>query len=104
MSNSDTSPFELSQFGQWYMLAGIEQYIDGIEDECQIDTIELELHKIREWDQEYGRHFDCQYTQNKYAELWAKLAELREWIQQRDNEWYAQEARETFTVIEGGKK
>lgn len=104
MSNSDTSPFEMSQFGQWYMLAGIEQYIDDIEDECQIDTIELELNRIQEWDREHGGYFDCQYTQNKYAELWTKLAELREWIQQRDRLWYADCAREDFYVIDGGKK
>jgi len=104
MSNSDTSPFELSQFGLWYILAGLRQFIENVEDECQIDTLELELSRIEQWDRENGGYYSYEYTQREYAELWTQLAELREWIQKRDNEWYAREAREDFYVIDGGKK
>lgn len=100
MSNSDTSPFELSQFGLWYILEGIERFIENVEDECQVDTLELELSRIQEWDRENGEYYSYEY----YDQLWTRLTELREWIQKRDNEWYAREAREDFYVIDGGKK
>jgi len=99
MSNCDTAPFELSQFGAWYFLAGLESYLEFADMECQIDTLELELARVENWDREFGGY----YNPEQYVKIRARLAEIREWIQRCDSEWYAGEARKEFRVIDGGK-
>ena len=103
-SNSDTRPFELSQFGSWYLLAGLEQYIENVEDECQIDTLELELDRLEQWESAHGGYYEYDHVRSRFAQIREQLAELREWVQKRDRLWYAEELREDFRVIDGGKE
>ena len=100
-SNSDTRPFELSQFGAWLLLDGIRERLTTLEswDICWVETIETELARVESWSSEHSPW----YSADDFAELWAEIAAAREWCERSDSEWYAQCARENFTVIEGGK-
>ena len=97
--NSTLFPFKLCQHSMWYLIAGIEQYLESADMECQIDTIERELNRVFMWDSEHGGFFDPE----NYEGLWARIAERRAEIQQWDREWYAEKNRENFTLVNGGK-
>ena len=107
MSNSDTAQFELSQFGAWFIRSSCHEFLERAEDTCQLDTLEIELARLEEWEQQNGKFYDPK----DFEKLWTAIAETREWMEERDNLWYdeeasehAEEARAAFTVIEGGKK
>lgn len=109
MSNSDTAQFELSQSGSWYLLAGIECYLESADYSGTCDTLLLELDRLESWEREHGGYYHItEHVAESFAELRQRIVDYRDdlvvWETQRDNEWYAQEARESFTVIDGGKK
>ena len=100
MSNSDTAQFDLSQFGSWYLLAGIECYLESTDMVCQCETLLLELDRVEAWEQANGGFYDPErftYLRDSISE---KMADIEAW----DAQWYAEKARDSFTVIEGGKK
>ena len=98
--NSDTQPFDLSQFGAWYVLAGIEVYAETADSEYSCQTLLLELARVEAWEQAHGDWYDS----DRYAELRERIEgrwdDLIAWTAQCD----ADERRERFTVIDGGKK
>ena len=100
-SNSDTRPFELSQFGAWFFLSGLEYRLESLSDYdiCWVETIEIELARVQQWDREFGPYYNEEY----YSDLWEQIASVREWCEQSDRDWTARSARENFTVITGGK-
>ena len=49
MSNSDTFDYQLSQFAAWYLLEGIEQYLDCADETCQCETLLTELDRLEAW-------------------------------------------------------
>ena len=98
-SNSDTRNFELSQFGMWFFVAGLGDFLESVDNICMIETLELELDRVEQWDREHGGF----YTDENYDHLRAQIASAREQIEQFDREWYAELAREEFRVIDGGK-
>ena len=106
MSNSDTAQFDLSQFGSWYLLAGIEVYAESAHEVCQCDTLLLELDRLEAWEQVNGGYYSYEYVPARFAELREHITELRDWIEADYERYYAertaQEARANFTVIEGG--
>ena len=108
MSNSDTAPFDLSQFGSWYLLAGIECYLESCMEVCSAQTLLLELDRLEAWEQENGGYYSYEYVPARFAELRARIAEHLEWLQDQEDQYYSErfaaECREKFTVIEGGKK
>ena len=106
MSNCDTAPFDLSQFGSWYLLAGIECYLESSDMTCQCDTLLLELDRLEAWERENGGYYGYEHVQERFAELRQRIVNFRADIEAYDAQYYAerdaQEAREKFTVIEGG--
>ena len=106
MSNSDTAQFDLSQFGSWYLLAGIEVYAESAHEVCQCDTLLLELDRLEAWEQVNGGYYSYEYVPARFAELRERITELRDWLQAQEDQWYseraAERARAEFTVIEGG--
>jgi len=108
MSNSDTATFELSQFGSWYMFAGIEKYLESAYEVCSCDTLLLELDRLEEWEKENGGFYSYDYVPQKFAELRAEIIAQRDALEEyADAYWdevHAKEARANFEVIEGGKK
>ena len=98
--NSDTQPFDLSQFGAWYVLAGIEVYAETADSECACQTLLLELARVEAWEKAHGDWYDSE----RYTELRERIEgrwdDMIAWAAQRD----AEDRRERFTVIEGGKK
>ena len=108
MSNSDTAPFELSQFGSWYMFAGIERYLESAMEVCSCDTLLFELDRLEAWEQENGGYYSYDYVPQKFAELRAEIIAHRDVLEEAAdaywNEVHAKEARANFEVIEGGKQ
>jgi len=106
MSNSDTAQFDLSQFGSWYLLAGIEVYAESAHEVCQCDTLLLELDRLEAWEQANGAYYSYEYVPARFAELRERITELRDYIDAEDERYYAErearERRESFTVVEGG--
>ena len=104
MSNSDTAPFDLSQFGSWYLLAGIECYLETADMTCQCETLLLELDRLEEWEQQNGGYYSYEYVPARFAELRESIRERLADIEAWESQYYAERARSEFTVIEGGKK
>ena len=104
MSNSDTAPFDLSQFGSWYLLAGIECYLESAWDGCQCETLLLELDRLEAWERQHGGYYSYEHTQQRFAELRERIREQLADIEAYEADYYAERARSEFTVIEGGKK
>ena len=85
MSNHDTAPFELNQFGAWYLLAGIEQYLKSADMEQQCDTLLAELERLRQWDEAHGGWYDHVRYRDLAVKIRAVRAELRRdfWMRSR---------------------
>ena len=98
-NNSDTLPVELSQFGMWFFLAGLGDYLQSLDNICMIETLELELDRVEQWDREHGPY----YEETGYEHLRNMIASAREQIEQFDRDFWAEQAREEFRVIDGGK-
>lgn len=108
MSNADTAQFDLSQFGSWYLLAGIECYLESCYEVLSAETLLFELDRLEAWEQEHGGYYSYDYVPARFAELRERITAARDWLQDQQDQYYAdraaQEARDSFTVIEGGKK
>ena len=106
MDNSTTFDFQLSQFGSWYLLAGIEAYAEAAQEVCQCETLLKELDRLEAWEQAHGGYYSYEYAQARFADLRASLIEWRDFIDAEDERYFAeraaQEARAQFTVVEGG--
>ena len=97
-NNSDTRPFELSQFGAWLLIDGMRERLAWSDDICWIDTLETELNRLEEWSAAHSPWYEA----GQFDEFWAELAAAREFFDREDAEWYASQARKEFRVIEGG--
>jgi hypothetical protein len=104
MDNSDTAPFDLNQFGSWYLMAGIECYLESADMSCQCETLLLELDRLEAWEQQHGGYYGYEHVQEGFAELRQRITERLADIEAYDTQYYAERARSEFTVIEGGKK
>jgi hypothetical protein len=104
MDNSTTFDYQLSQFGSWYLLAGIECYAEAAMETCQCETLLLELDRLEAWEQENGGYYSYEYVPARFAELRERITERLADIEAYDAQYYAERARSEFTVIEGGKK
>ena len=106
MSNSDTAPFDLSQFGSWYLLAGIECYLETVYEAISCETMLVELDRLEAWEQAHGGYYSYEYVPARFAELRERITEARDWLQAQEDQYYSErfaaERREKFTVIEGG--
>ena len=102
MSNSDTAPFDLSQFGSWYLMAGIECYLESALEVCSCETLLLELDRLEAWERENGGYYGYEHTQQRFAELRHRIRERLADIEAYEADYYAERARSEFTVIEGG--
>ena len=100
MSNSDTFDYQLSQFGSWYLMAGIESYLDDAYEVCQCETLLLELDRLEAWESENGGFYSYEHVPAAFADLRERITERLQWIESED-EAYRRRAR--FTVISGGK-
>jgi hypothetical protein len=100
LSNSDTADFQLSQFGAWFFLCGLETRLESLEsyDICWVETIETELDRVQQWDRDFGGFYKEEY----YTSLREQIAAVREWCEAADSDWYARQARGKFRLIEGG--
>ena len=76
-SNSDARPFELSQHAAWYLMAGMREYLDFYEWECQFDTLLLEIERLRQWDEQFGGYYDADRYAEFAGEVRARRAEVR---------------------------
>ena len=104
MSNSDTAPFDLSQFGSWYLLAGIECYLESAMEVCSCETLLLELDRLEAWEQQHGGYYCYEYVPARFAELRERIRQHMADIEAYEADYYAERARSEFTVIDGGKK
>ena len=102
MSNSTTFDYQLSQFGSWYLLAGIECYLESAYEVCSCETLLLELDRLEAWEQQHGGFYSYEYVPARFAELRERIREHMADLEAAEAEWYAERAREQFTVIEGG--
>ena len=98
MSNSDTFDYQLSQFAAWYLLEGIEQYLECADEVCQCETLLTELDRLEAWERANGAF----YAEGRFAKLREKIELRLEWIERWESNWYAERARSEFRVIEGG--
>ena len=101
--NSDTAPFDLSQFGSWYLMAGIECYLESALEVCQCETLLLELDRLEAWEQQHSVHYSSEHTQQRFAELRQRILDHKADIEAYESQYWAELAREQFTVIDGGK-
>ena len=103
MDNSTTFDFQLNQFGSWYMLAGIECYLESADMTCQCETLLAELDRLEAWERENGGYYHLEYVPEGFAALrdriLGRLADIESW----ESQWYAEQRRGEFTVIEGGR-
>ena len=106
MSNADTAQFDLSQFGSWYLLAGIECYLESCYEVLSAETLLFELDRLEAWEQEHGGYYSYDYVPARFAELRERITAARDWLQDQEDQYYSErfaaECREKFTVIEGG--
>jgi hypothetical protein len=100
LSNSDTAQFDLSQFGSWYLLAGIECYAESAMEVCSCETLLLELDRLEAFEKAHCEFHDAE----RFAELRERIESHKADLQAWDSHCDAQLAREQFRVIEGGKK
>jgi hypothetical protein len=84
-SNSDARPFELSQHAAWYLLAGMQEFMEFYEWDCQFDTLLLELERLRQWDEQFGGYYDAERYGDFAREIRARRAEVRRYDIWRDN-------------------
>ena len=98
-SNSDTRPFELSQFAAWMLVDGMRERLVHADNICWVDTIETELDRLEEWCIAHSPW----YEEGDFDEFRVEIAVFRDFFDSADREWYAERKRENFTVIEGGK-
>ena len=98
-SNSDTRPFELSQFAAWMLVDGMRERLSWADNICWVDTIETELDRLEEWSAAHSPW----YEEGDFAEFRAEIVLAREDFDREDREWYAEQRRNGFTVIAGGK-
>ena len=103
MSNRDTFDYQLSQFGSWYLLAGLECYLESAWDACQCETLLLELDRLEAWEREFGGYYGYEHTQQRFAELRERISQQLADIEAYEADYYAEKARGEFVVIEGGK-
>ena len=99
-SNSDTRPFELSQFAAWMLVDGMRERLVQADTICWVDTIEEELDRLEEWSIAHSPWFE----EGDFDEFRVELVAAREHFDRLDREWYAERKRENFTVIAGGKQ
>lgn len=78
--NSDVRPFELNQYSAWYLLAGIEEYLQSAMWECQYDTLLDELERLRKWDEQFGGYYDPE----RYTELAGHIRACRADVRRYD--------------------
>ena len=97
-NNSDTRPFELSQFGAWLLIDGMRERLNWAQDRCWIETLETELDRLEEWSAAHSPWYEA----GQFDEFRAELVAAREYIDRENAEWYASEARKGFRVIDGG--
>ena len=106
MSNSHTFDYQLSQFGSWYLLAGIERYLESCFEVCSAQTLLLELDRLEAWEQQNGGYYSYEYVPARFAALRARITEHLEWLEDEEERYFsnrhAERARAEFTVIEGG--
>ena len=96
-SNSDTRPFELSQFAAWMLVDGMKERLAWTDNVCWVETLETELDRLEEWCIAHSPW----YEEGDFAEFRAELVAAREHFDRLDSDWYAEEQRKGFTVIEG---
>ena len=98
-SNSDTRPFELSQFAAWMLVDGMRERLVQADNLCWVDTIEEELDRLEEWSVNHSPWFE----EGDFDELRVEIAIVRDAFDSADREWYAEQRRKEFRVIVGGK-
>jgi len=98
-SNSDTRPFELSQFAAWMLVDGMRERLEHADNICWVDTIETELDRLEEWCIAHSPW----HEEGDFDEFRVELVAAREHFDREDREWYAEQRRKAFTVIGGGK-
>ena len=106
MSNMNTFDYQLSQFGSWYLLAGIECYLASAYEICSCETLLRELDRLEAWERENGGYYSYEHVPARFAELRERITEHRDNLEAAQEAWWdeqeEQERRERFTVIEGG--
>ena len=103
MDNRDTFDYQLSQFGSWYLIAGIDCYLESAMEVCQCDTLLTELERVEQWEREHGAWYESSSAMG-FARLRQRILDRKADIEAYESQYYAEQAREQFTVIEGGKK
>ena len=72
--NNDTrTSYSINQYTAWYLMAGIERYIECIDMLPQCETILKELDRLEQWDKQHGGY----YHPERYAELAARVRDIR---------------------------
>lgn len=102
MSNSHTFDYQLSQFGAWYLLAGIECYLESAYEVCSCETLLRELDRLEAWEQQHGGYYCYEHVPPRFAELRERIRQQLADIEAYEADYYAERARSEFTVIEGG--
>ena len=105
--NRDTAPYELNQYGSWYLLAGIECYLEAAMDHCQFVTLMAELDRLEGGEKQHGGFYEYEYAQERFAELRARIPECIDACdaveeEEYDRQWRAEEAmarRSKFYVV-----
>lgn len=102
MDNSTTFDYQLSQFGSWYLLAGIECYLETADAACECDALLRELDRVESWERDNGGYYHQEYTRMRFDSLRDRIAERKADIEAFESHYWAERARSEFTVIEGG--
>lgn len=102
--NSDTALFDMSQFGSSYLLAGIEVYLETAHEVCQCETLLRELDRLEAWEERHGGFYDLDMVRDHFAELRERITDKQAEIEAFESQFFAEQARSRFTVVEGGKK
>lgn len=104
--NRDTAPYELNQHASWYLLAGIECYLESAMDSCQFVTLLEELDRLEAWEKENGNFYEYDFVPERFAELRGRIQECLDACdaveEEYDREWRAEQAlvrRSEFRVV-----
>ena len=66
-------------------MAGMQEYLDFYEWECQFDTLLLELERLRQWDEQFGGYYDADRYVEFAREIRARRADVRRYDDRLDN-------------------